>query len=359
MEKSTFTEEDFGKLYPFILDDHVTDIVWNGRELWVDNLIEGRYLTDVKLPDDFVERFGALLGNITSTPYNLSNPVLEAELGELRISIIHPSVACTGTSIAIRKSPAVRRLTKDQMVETGYCSEETNSFLRNCMKAKMNIAICGITGSGKTELLKYLTKYIPARERVITIEDNLEIHYSAINPGKDSVELRVNNQTFTYTDALKATLRQLPTWVILSEARSTEVRYLLENFSGGHQGITTLHTDDVRNIPDRIRNMAGSEVDSERVVNDAFNCINVGVLIKKRMIPNEKSKFRIQRYIDQVCIFDRSGVQGKNYRNSTFMVLENGERKFSDLNELPQNFRKKMHDAGIENPFVRKSKERK
>ena len=90
-------------------------------------------------------------------------------------------------------------------------------------------------------MLKFLTQFIPKHEKVMTIEDNLEIHYRDINPGANCVELRVDEEFFSYTKAIKSALRQNPQWVLLSEARSTEVKYLLECFSTGLHGLTTLH----------------------------------------------------------------------------------------------------------------------
>lgn len=113
-------------------------------------------------------------------------------------------------------------------------------------------------------MCKIFSQFIPAGERVITIEDNPEWHYSQINPGKDCVELRINPD-FDYTKAIKTCLRQNPSWIMLSEARSTEVKSLLECWSTGIRGFTTLHTDDVRKIPDRILNMMESRMDADRM----------------------------------------------------------------------------------------------
>lgn len=80
-------------------------------------------------------------------------------------------------------------------------------------------------GIGKTECVKFFSQYVPGNERVITIEDTMEIRYSATNPGKDCIEMRVNDR-FDYADAIKASLRLNPKWIMLSEARSKEVKYL-------------------------------------------------------------------------------------------------------------------------------------
>ncbi|MGB4660019.1 MAG: ATPase, T2SS/T4P/T4SS family, partial [Mobilitalea sp.] len=106
-------------------------------------------------------------------------------------------------------------------------------------------------------------------ERVITIEDTPELHYREINPDKDCVELMVS-EGFGYTKAIKTSLRQNPKWLMLSEARSVEVKYLLESLSTGIRGFTTIHTDDVRKIPDRILNMLESRMDADRMENDIY-----------------------------------------------------------------------------------------
>ena len=291
-------DEIFGEMLPYIRDDDVTDVNWNGSALWINSLTRGRYMDEsVKLDDHFVEQFSNRIANLVNQNFNMSSPLLEAETDSLRVSIIHDEVAATGKSISIRKTPAVRRLNREKMEATGYSSSYINDFLEECIKAKMNIVICGLPGVGKTELLKTLTEYIPANERVITIEDNLEIRYAKINPGKDCVELKVD-QDFTYTKAIKACLRQLPEWILLSEARSVEVKFLLESMSTGTHCLTTLHTDDVRKIPDRIKNMMPTI--NEQTENDIYSFINVGIQVRSYIMDEG-----IQRKIAQIALFSR------------------------------------------------------
>lgn len=339
-KKYLLKRQDYGILYPYIIEEQVTDINWNGRQLWVDDLEKGRYMAGEILTEEFVERFVTLLANVTNRAFNKMNPVLEAETEELRISIVHRSVAHSGTTISLRKIPAVRRLEKSDMVVNGYCSEEVLDFLIHCITAHCSVAICGLPGAGKTELLKYLTQYIPATERAITIEDVLEIHYQKINPNKDCVEMKVA-ENFTYTEAIKACLRQLPKWIILSEARSTEVRYLLESFSTGACGITTLHTDDVRNIPDRIKNMAGGNEDLQRIENDTYRYLDVGILVKS----TTDAEGQIHRYIDQIAVFDRYGKDWNETVNQIVMLLEDGKIV---NRQLPQNLAHKFEENGIQ-----------
>lgn len=239
----------FGDLIPYLKDTNITDVNWNGKDLWIDDLTKGRYKASEKLDTDFVTRLSAYVGNMTSQTINAYSPLLEAELPELRISILHESVAKSGRTISIRKTPAIMRMREKQIVSSHYMEQKVLSFLKAAVELGMNLVIAGLPGAGKTELLKFLTNYIPANQRVITIEDTLEIHYRDLHPEKDCVEMKVSPQ-MGYADAIKASLRQKPYWLLLSEARSAEVKYLLESLSTGTRCITTIHTDSALKIPD-------------------------------------------------------------------------------------------------------------
>lgn len=341
ISKETWNIQDahFGPFLPLIQDERITDINFNGYDTWVDHLDKGRYKVDIEVTKGFVDQFATRISNVVSGNFNKFDNLLEAETDELRISFIHDSVASTGTSISIRKTPAVRRLNKKKILEDHYCSEEVLYFLINCMYARLNTLMCGLPGAGKTEFLKFLTQYIPLSDKVITIEDNLEIHYRDINPGSNCVELKVDEENFSYTKAIKACLRQNPQWVLLSEARSTEVKYLMECFSTGLHGLTTLHTDDVRKIPDRILNMMQDSYAASRLENDVYTFVDTGILIRKK-IAGDGSFYR---YIDQIGFFDRD-----NDTNTKTLIVDGGKVV---NRELPKNILKKFSLVDISDPF--------
>ena len=142
----------------------------------------------------------------------------------------------------------------------------------------------------------------------------------------------------TYTDAIKTCLRQNPNWIMLSEARSTEVKYLIECWTTGVHGMTTLHTDDVRKIPDRIVNMSASELKT-RIENDVFVNVDLGILVKKKTLYDGK----IIRYIDQIAIFSRN-----RNKNSVTLLLDEGEPTGEEVNS---ELLKKLRAVGITDPF--------
>ena len=279
-------KEYFGPFWKFIANEEITDVDYNGREIWLTNIYNERYrvhqaYVQENISAAFIEQFTQRIANVVSRQFNKRYPELEAETSELRVTIVHESVARSGRSISIRKTPPIIRLSAEKAIREKFCEEKVLSLLVNCVKSRMNLIFCGMPGIGKTECIKFFSRYIPENERVITIEDTMEIRYSVTNPGKDCIEMRVS-ELFDYADAIKASLRLNPKWIMLSEARSKEVKYLLQSWSTGVCGMTTLHTDDVHNIPDRILNMLVSWVDADRLENDIYEAMDVGVLIRKR-----------------------------------------------------------------------------
>lgn len=334
-------DENFGDLLPFIKDINVTDINWNGKQLWIDDITKGRYVSDIVLAQEFVDGFSVRVSNVVSKTFNKYNPKLEAETDVLRITILHESVSHTGRAISIRKTPAVKRINFFKSIREGeYCTEEIANLMSNSVKAKFNIIICGLPGVGKTELVKFLTNYIFPTDRAITIEDTYEIHYSDINPGKDCLEIKVD-EGFTYTDAIKVSLRLLPQWILLSEARSVEVKYLLESISTGTKCITTMHSDDVRRIPERVVNMLGElSGNMTNVINTVYNMFDLGIFIDKVQDPDTG---KITRFISQAGLYTvENGV------NKCVLLFDKGEMTG---NVIPEDMMWKYRKAGIQDPY--------
>ncbi len=336
--------EYFGPLWKYVDNPDITDIDYNGTELWLTNVYNERYKVSQQyvaenITANFIEQFTQRIANVVSRQFNKRNPELEAETSELRVTILHESVARSGRTISIRKTPPVIRLTAQKALEEEFCPQEVLALLVNCVESHMNLTFCGMPGIGKTECVKFFSQFIPANERVITIEDTMEIRYSKTNPGKDCVEMKVQEDTFGYAEAIKSSLRLNPKWIMLSEARSTEVKYLLESWSTGVRGMTTLHTDDVRNVPDRILNMLESRADADRMENDIFQALDVGVLVRKKT--DEEGNTR--RYIDQMCFYLREkGI------NRIELVVFDGK---TVTRKLPESVLAVFAREGVMHPF--------
>lgn len=338
--------EYYGPFWTYVNDPEITDCDFNGSDLWITDSkgrrtkVENHGITDL-----FIREFAQRVANHESKQFNKMEPLLEAETGTLRISILHDSATMSGLSICLRKTLPQVRITEKKMIAEDYLSREIINLLVNCITAKMNFVIGGEPGAGKTEFAKYVSQFIPASQRVITIEDSPEWHYRLLNPGKDCVEMQIIPGTdkdvpiFGYDKAIKTCLRQNPKWIMLSEARSTEVKYLIESWSTGVNGITTIHTDDIRNIPSRLLNMMASRSDAERLSDDIYEFVNVAMIVRRKAMPDGTAK----RYVDQMgFLYNDKG------RNNCHFIVKNGE--VVD-HRLPASIAYKLQRADIENPF--------
>ena len=172
-------KEYFGPLWKFVSSEDITDIDYNGREIWLTNIFNERYrvsreFVETNITDAFVEQFTQRIANLVSRQFNKRSPELEAETSDLRVTILHESIAKSGRSISIRKTPPIIRLTAAKAIHEDFCSRKLLALLINCVRINANFVVCGNPGAGKTECVKFLSQYIPANERVITIEDTLK-----------------------------------------------------------------------------------------------------------------------------------------------------------------------------------------
>jgi len=230
----------------------------------------------------------------------MAHPFLDAESAELRMNFVHDSIATNGIAVLIRKTPAKIRLNKDKLLDEQYATEQLHDFLLKCVEGHANILVAGETGSGKTELVKYLASKTKYDEKIITIEDTLELHLDKIFPERDIVAMKTNNIA-SYTEALVACMRQNPIWILLSEVRSAEAVLAVRNsISSGHHILSTIHADNAANIPLRLYSLLESSQDIDQFVTSFHRYIQIGIYVKGYF---SKRLNRFQREIIEVCSF--------------------------------------------------------
>ena len=331
------TKERLKPLFKYLKNDEITDVDWNGSDLWIKNI----YNESIMIPKEeheitpaFIQAFTTHVSNSVSKLFNQENCVLEAETEDYRIECVHEARAISGRCCCIRKTTRTPRMSYKYLIDSKYTISPILNLLINCCIAKFNFMIAGEPGVGKTEFAKFLSLFIPDDQRVITIEDSPEWHYKELKPYADGIELQVN-EDFSYTDALKTCMRLNPRRIFLSEVRSTEAKSLIECWSNGVKGFSTLHTDDARKIPDRILNMMPTRADAERLKNNVYENLDIGILINQKKDEDGKN----HRYIEQVCFFERD-IQKEE--NKIYMIVEEGK---IITQEIPQS--KKIKLKGI------------
>lgn len=332
--------KDFASLYTYIEDDEVTDIDWDGGQLWVKRANKKRELVEESvITEGYMYNFALRIALQNSRGFNPVDNVVSCDTDNLRITCIEQSFAVSGLSVAIRKSLSRLRFTAAEALRKNYCEPELMHLLVNCVMARKNFVFCGEPGSGKTESAKFFSHFIPAHEKVMTIEDVKEWHYKRINPGKDAIELKIMREE-DFQKSLATALRMNPQWIMLAETRSREVRYLLECWSNGVSCMTTLHASDVRKIPDRILNMLDSRQDSQRIVNQIYNDLGIGILLDEVSVGKGNDTYH---RIEQVCFYYR-----QEDKNECIVIVEDGKFFPEKVPEaLKQELQKKLHTDNI------------
>lgn len=302
MQQNIFEQLDFGAFKPYIDNDDITDISYtNNGQIWIRSLQQGSVKVDNQsINDTFVEKLAFQCSNVMGTTFNMANPFLDAESSELRMNFVHQSIATNGIALVIRKTPAKIRLKEENLIKEDYVTQDIHDFLIKCVEGHCNIIVCGETGSGKTEFVKYLASHTKENEKLITIEDTLELHLDKIFPYRDIVAMKINNIA-SYSEVLVTCMRQNPKWILLSEVRSGEAVSAVRNsISSGHNILSTIHADKASAIPYRMYSLMETDIDVNQFLNTIFRYIQLGVHIKAFY----SSKLqRFHREISEVCEF--------------------------------------------------------
>ena len=302
MNDAIFSQLDFGPLTEFLENDDVTDIsITNEAQVWIKTLSKGVFAVNrPEITNALMEKLAFQCANVMGKTFNMAHPLLDAESAELRLNFIHESVATNGIACVIRKTPAKIRLNKEKLLNEKYITETLHDFLMKCVEGHCNIIVSGETGSGKTELVKYLASPIKENEKIITIEDTLELHLDKIFPHRDIVAMKTNN-IVSYSDVLVACMRQNPKWILLSEVRSDEAVLAVRNsISSGHNILSTIHSDKAENVPLRMYSLLETSQDTTQFLRTIHRYIQLAIYVKGYF---SKEYNRFQREIVEICEF--------------------------------------------------------
>lgn len=247
-------------LSDLLADDEVTEIMINGP----DNIFIEKAGKLMKLDRHFssADKLSDIIQTIVAANnqmVNESSPIVDTRLADgSRVSIVLPPVSVDTATVTIRRFPK-EPYSMDMLVKNNTMTQEIADFLRKLVVAKYTLLIGGGTGSGKTTLLNALTGFIPADERVITIEDSAELKVIGI---ENLVRLEARSATLegklavTIRDLLKATLRMRPDRIIVGECRGEETLEMLQACNTGHDGsLTTAHANSPEDMLARLETM--------------------------------------------------------------------------------------------------------
>jgi pilus assembly protein CpaF len=248
-----------GPLEPFLEDDEITDILANGPSaIYVerDGKLEktGAQFRDAEHLVNIAQRIATGVGRRIDE----ASPMVDARLADgSRVNIVLPPLVLNGGSISIRKFPQ-RSLTLDTMVQQQNLSAEVSRVLQIAARSRINILISGGTGSGKTTLLNAISQYIDCDERIITVEDAVELRLQ--QPHVVQMETRPPNiegvGQVAQRELVRNALRMRPDRIIVGEVRGPEAFDMLQAMNTGHDGsMSTVHANSPRDALYRVENM--------------------------------------------------------------------------------------------------------
>jgi pilus assembly protein CpaF len=264
-ELEIFTDEiidemtGYGPIEPLLKDPTVTDILINTHKLCFVERFGKLHETKVHFKDEahLLRIIGKIVAGV-GRRIDESSPMVDARLPDgSRVNVAIKPIAIDGPLVSIRKF-AERALSMERLVEVGTIRPPIVDVLRAAVRGRVSLIISGGTGSGKTTMLNALSSYIPADERLITIEDAAELQLQQIHVGR--LETRPPNAEgrgeIRQRELVKNALRMRPDRIIIGECRGEEAFDMLQAMNTGHEGsMTTIHANSPRDALKRLEQM--------------------------------------------------------------------------------------------------------
>lgn len=293
----------YGPITELLDDKNITEIMVNGPDkIYIE--IDGKVIKDDSVSfinDEHIVRTIQRMIQPLGRTIDVSNPMVDSRLKDgSRINAVIPPLSLNGPVLTIRKFKKNLN-TMEDLLRMGSLTSYMARFLDASVKAKLNILICGGTGSGKTTVLNVLSGLISNDERIITIEDaaELKLHQDHV------ITLETRNMNYekegevTIRDLVRNSLRMRPDRIIVGEVRGKEAFDMLQAMNTGHEGsLSTLHANGPK---------------------DALNRLETMVLMSNIQIPVTAIREYIEKAIDLVIYIER---------------LQDGKRKISSICEV-------------------------
>jgi pilus assembly protein CpaF len=278
----------FSVLEPLLRDDSVSEVMVNGPDhIFVETA--GRlYRSTYAFRDEehllrVIERIMSPLGRHVDE----GSPMADARLPDgSRVNVVVPPASPKGATITLRKF-ARQRMVAEDLVRIGTITPEAMRFLQAAVRARLNILVSGGTGSGKTTFLNVLSSFIEESERIVTIEDPLELqlqqpHVVALEARPPGLE---GTRQITQRDLVRNALRMRPDRIIIGEVRGAEAFDMLQAMNTGHDGsISTVHANSPRDALSRVENMvlmAGFELPDRAIREQISSAVQLCVQVTR------------------------------------------------------------------------------
>jgi pilus assembly protein CpaF len=273
----------FGPIEPFLRDPSVTEIMINAPDvIYVEREgrifpAEGRFVDETHLRR-VIDKMVGLVGRRIDE----SSPYVDARLpdGSRINAVIAPLCVNGGPYLTVRKF-APDPYQADDLITFGTMSAKAAKFLARAVSGRLNVLVAGGAGAGKTTTLNVLSSWLPADERIVTIEDAAELqlrqpHWLRLEYRPPNIEGRGE---VTIRDLVRNALRMRPDRIVVGEVRGGEALDMLQAMNTGHDGsLTTVHANSPRDVLSRLETMvlmAGVDIPMRAIREQISSAINL------------------------------------------------------------------------------------
>jgi pilus assembly protein CpaF len=339
-----FIENSF--LQNLLINEDITDISYNGEYIYYQHNQLGRQKSNIIIDNQKALDFLRHIANLTEQLFSFSNPILDVSVGHYRINGVGPTLARKKYQKVTTFSIRIGRTKTFKQGLTMVNDNSINNLLKHLIKAKISIVIAGPTGSGKTELQKYLISLMEDNQRIIVIDNVLELEGVITNNHLDINIWQTNDNVkegkFSYL--VENGLRSHPDWLIVAEARGQEMVDVLTSAMTGHPIITTIHSQDIFSIPNRMTRMVLSSnihLQYQDTLFDVKEHFPILIYLKKGI----DNKQKIIRYIEAIGEMD-----SKQKNINIIYQIDKGIKKYRPISTKLINRLKDNH--GLEKPIA-------
>jgi pilus assembly protein CpaF len=322
-----------GPLEPLLRDPTISDILVNTyKQIYVERrgkleLTEGRFKDDAhlrKIIDRIVSNVGRRIDE--------SSPMVDARLPDgSRVNAIIPPLAVDGPILSIRRF-AVDPLKLEDLIALKTLTPEIGEFFRALVRARLNVLIAGGTGSGKTTMLNVMSSFVPATERIVTIEDSAELqlrqeHVVRLETRPPNIE---GKGQVTQRDLVKNSLRMRPDRIVLGEVRGDEALDMLQAMNTGHDGsLSTIHANTPRDALLRLETMvamAGLNIPTKFVRHYISSALDILVHVS-RLTDGSRKLVSLQELtgmegetinLQEIFLFEQTGLDANGVVKGRF-----------------------------------------
>ena len=277
-----------GFLKPLLDKPNITDISFNGEALFYEDRNRGRREAGIAVNNEQVGDFLRQIANLSEKQFSYLSPILDVSFGKYRLNATFSSITRYKQQKAYSFSIRVATVGSAISEDPDFFPGESQSIILDMIKRKESIAIAGETGSGKTELQKYLLMNLEEATRVIVIDNIGELELCRGDGLIDLTFWQADDRfaSSSFASLIRNALRNNPDYLILAETRGEEMQSALQAVMSGHPIITTLHAKDITYIPYRMARMAQvnpGDAGYADVLRDVYHHFENLIYVSKRM----------------------------------------------------------------------------